>query len=55
MEWLGELGVAGLGTNAGRDICLATGLGRSRLMKDVLFCIASQAGLGMRGWDGKAV
>lgn len=32
-ESLGELWVAALGSKAGRDICLATGLGRSRAIE----------------------
>lgn len=32
-----------LGNNAGRDVCLATGLGRSRLIEE----LPSQAGLGV--------
>lgn len=54
-ESLGELDAAALGSNAGRDICLATGLGRSRFMEAIFVALASWAGLSVQGLEGWVV
>lgn len=54
-ECLDESGGAALGKNSGRDICLATGLGRSRFIEAIFLVLISHAGLGVQCWGDRVV
>ena len=47
----GEQGMGDVGSNAGREICLAMGLGRSLLAEAVFFGFASCDGPGLKGGE----